>query len=59
LVIECGDGVWFTNGHIGFAYAKQIHLNAQANSALSLLDVTFDNIYADGNNSGSTSGYGF
>ena len=56
LIIECGDGIHFSNGHLGFAYNKQIFINPQNNASLSVLNIDFSQLYVDGNSIGSTSG---
>jgi parallel beta-helix repeat protein len=49
LIIESGDGIWFTNGHIGFAWRDSVALVAQDSPSASLINIYFSEIYFDGN----------
>jgi len=58
VVIECCDGLFFSNGHVGFAHSSSTHLNPQNSASLSLINVEFNNVYFDGNLAGSVAGSG-
>jgi hypothetical protein len=49
LIIEAGDGIWFTGGHIGFAWDKTVFFNAQNSTVASIINIYFTGIYFDGN----------
>lgn len=58
IIIQCGDGIWFSNGHVGFTDSYDLWLNAQNDAAAPISDIKFVNVYFDGNFGGSTAGAG-
>ena len=58
FVIQCGDGIWFDTGHLGFSYYTPLFLNPQNDASLSLLNIEISNVYIDGNNAGDSSSNG-
>ena len=55
VVIHCGDGVFFTGGHLGFSYYAPIFITPLAVSGKNIQNIEFSNVYADGNGGGYTS----
>jgi hypothetical protein len=58
IIIQCGDGIWFSNGHCGFTDQNDLWINAQNDASAPISDIKFDHVYFDGNFGGSTSGAG-
>lgn len=54
IIIESGDGIHFTNGHVGFSYGSSMFFNAQATVGASIQNIEFANIYFDGAGAGNT-----
>lgn len=48
IVIEASDGIWFSNGHVGFTDAASLRVQP-VNATDSLNGVNFSNVHFDGN----------
>lgn len=55
IIIESGDGIHFTNGHVGFSHGAALYLNPQNTVGASIQNIEFSNIYFDGAGAGNTS----
>lgn len=49
IITQALDGVWFSNGHCGFAYNSDLYLNPQAAANTFITDLKFTGGYFDGN----------
>lgn len=56
MLLEAGDGMFFSNGHMGGAYTQVAYVNPQAVASASIYNLEFSNVYFDGFGSGLDSG---
>jgi hypothetical protein len=54
IVIEAADGLFMSNGHVGFSHNVSLYVNAQNNAGAYIQNLEFTQVYFDGNNSGNT-----
>lgn len=58
ILIQAGDGLFFSNGHCGLTDRYDVYINPQNDATATITDIKFNNVYMDGNFGGSTSGGG-
>ena len=58
VVVAACDGLFFDTGHLGFSYNSQLFINPQAVASASLINLSFHNVYVDGNNNGAAAASG-
>lgn len=54
LEISAGDGLWFSNGHVGFSNSASCLIQNEG-TGFYIQNLEFNNVYFDGNNAGSQS----
>ncbi len=55
VIIEAGDGLFFSNGHLGFSHNASLYINPQATAGASVQNLEFAQVYFDGNGAGNSS----